>query len=292
MEARQPFSRLGWALFAQMAVMLAAQWGVLLLARAARPGLLGEPVFLWAASVLGAYGLGIPAACLVLWGTAAPPAPARRPLGPVRFAALWAGSVGLAYLANGATLLLTGLLGRLRGAAVVNPVESIGLYPLPLQLLLAGLIAPAAEELLFRRLLLRRLRPYGERFALVASALCFGLFHGNLNQFFYAFLLGLVLAELALSTGCLWQAVLLHALVNLFSILWGWLGGPVVVTGVLMLAGAMVPFRLDPRASGPSGRRARNMAALSHQPRRALLRRAVPVPGAVLFDLKGWSVLW
>ena len=39
MEARQPFSRLGWALFAQMAVMLAAQWGVLLLARAARPGL-------------------------------------------------------------------------------------------------------------------------------------------------------------------------------------------------------------------------------------------------------------
>ena len=201
MEARQPFSRLGWALFAQMAVMLAAQWGVLLLARAARPGLLGEPVFLWAASVLGAYGLGIPAACLVLRGTAAPPAPARRPLGPVRFATLWAGSVGLACLANGATLLLTGLLGRLRGAAVVNPVESIGLYPLPFQLLLAGLIAPAAEELLFRRLLLRRLRPYGERFALVASALCFGLFHGNLNQFFYAFLLGLVLAELALSTG-------------------------------------------------------------------------------------------
>ncbi|MFR2332489.1 MAG: lysostaphin resistance A-like protein, partial [Flavonifractor plautii] len=246
MEARQPFSRLGWALFAQMAVMLAAQWGVLLLARAARPGLLGEPVFLWAASVLGAYGLGIPAACLVLRGTAAPPAPARRPLGPVRFATLWAGSVGLACLANGATLLLTGLLGRLRGAAMVNPVESIGLYPLPFQLLLAGLIAPAAEELLFRRLLLRRLRPYGERFALVASALCFGLFHGNLNQFFYAFLLGLVLAELALSTGCLWQAVLLHALVNLFSILWGWLGGPVVVTGVLMLAGAMVPFRLIP----------------------------------------------
>ena len=261
MEARQPFSRLGWALFAQMAVMLAAQWGVLLLARAARPGLLGEPVFLWAASVLGAYGLGIPAACLVLWGTAAPPAPARRPLGPVRFAALWAGSVGLAYLANGATLLLTGLLGRLRGAAVVNPVESIGLYPLPLQLLLAGLIAPAAEELLFRRLLLRRLRPYGERFALVASALCFGLFHGNLNQFFYAFLLGLA----------------------------GRPGGGDGCADAGRRHGA-VPA--DPRASGPSGRRARNMAALSHQPRRALLRRAVPVPGAVLFDLKGWSVLW
>ena len=75
--------RLGWALFAQMAVMLAAQWGVLLLARAARPGLLGEPVFLWAASVLGAYGLGIPAACLVLWGTAVRwGRSASRPFGP------------------------------------------------------------------------------------------------------------------------------------------------------------------------------------------------------------------
>lgn len=246
MEARQPFSRLGWALFAQMAVMLAAQWGVLLLARAARPGLLGEPVFLWAASVLGAYGLGIPAACLVLRGTAAPPAPARRPLGPVRFAALWAGSVGLACLANGATLLLTGLLGRAPGRGGGQPGGVHRPLPPSVPAPAGRLIAPAAEELLFRRLLLRRLRPYGERFALVASALCFGLFHGNLNQFFYAFLLGLVLAELALSTGCLWQAVLLHALVNLLSILWGRLGGPVVVTGVLMLAGAMVPFRLIP----------------------------------------------
>ena len=136
--------------------------------------------------------------------------------------------------------------GRTGGPSRLFIMRPVATTLLMVAILLAGLIAPAAEELLFRRLLLRRLRPYGERFALVASALCFGLFHGNLNQFFYAFLLGLVLAELALSTGCLWQAVLLHALVNLFSILWGWLGGPVVVTGVLMLAGAMVPFRLIP----------------------------------------------
>lgn len=224
MEARQPFSRLGWALFAQMAVMLAAQWGVLLLAGPARPGLLGEPVFLWAASVLGAYGLGIPAACLVLWGTAAPPAPAaaagagplRGPLGRLRGAGL-SGEWGYPAPHRPA--------GAAPGRGGGQPVESIGLYPLPLQLLLARAHRPAAEELLFRRLLLRRLRPMGSALRWWPPPLCFGLFHGNLNQFFYAFLLGLVLAELALSTGCLWQAVLLHALVNLFSILWGWLGG-------------------------------------------------------------------
>lgn len=129
MEARQPFSRLGWALFAQMAVMLAAQWGVLLLARAARPGLLGEPVFLWAASVLGPDGLGIPAACLVLRGTAAPPAPAAvrwgrsasRPFGP----APWGWPIWRMGLPCSSPACWGGAPGRGGG----QPVESIGLSP-------------------------------------------------------------------------------------------------------------------------------------------------------------------
>lgn len=252
MEARQPFSRLGWALFAQMAVMLAAQWGALLLAGAVRPALLEEPVFLWAASVLGTYGLGMPAACLVLRGTEAPPAPARRPLGPVRFAALWAAAMGLAYAVNTATLLFTGLLGRLRGEAVVNPVETLAVYPPALNALLVCVIAPVCEELLFRGLLLGRLRPYGERFALAASALCFGLFHGNLNQFFYAFVLGLVLGGLMLVTGSLRQTVLLHALVNGFSLLQSGLGGAAVVLA-LILAGLFALPRLFSVLEGRSG---------------------------------------
>ena len=72
---------------------------------------------------------------------------------------------------------------------------------------------------MFRRLLLARLRPYGEKFAVVASALCFGLFHGNLNQVFYAFAIGLVFAYVALRTGRLWQVMLLHAMVNSISVL-------------------------------------------------------------------------
>ena len=81
-------------------------------------------------------------------------------------------------------------------------------------LLLGCAIAPVCEELLFRRLLLERLRPYGERFALWASALCFGLFHGNFSQFFYACAIGVLFAGVVLKTGRLRQAMLLHALIN------------------------------------------------------------------------------
>lgn len=60
---------------------------------------------------------------------------------------------------------------------------------------MAGVIIPIAEELIFRALIYKRLRSaYGVGFALFISALCFGIFHGNLIQGVYAFLLGLLLA--------------------------------------------------------------------------------------------------
>ena len=75
---RERFSRLGWALAAQMAAMLAVQTALLLAAQALAPALVRSGVFLWLVSVLSAYGAGVPAAWLVLRGTEeAPPQPGR-----------------------------------------------------------------------------------------------------------------------------------------------------------------------------------------------------------------------
>ena len=46
---------------------------------------------------------------------------------------------------------------------------------------------------MFRKLLIDRIVPFGQRVAVVVSGLAFGLFHGNFYQFFYAFSLGAVL---------------------------------------------------------------------------------------------------
>ena len=138
----------------------------------------------------------------------------RDSLGPGRFFRSYLAGLGLMYLVNLATLALMGLVGLLRGQTVENPVDNMADYPLVLNLLLGCVIAPVCEEYLFRGLLLNRLRPYGERFAVWASALCFGLFHGNFSQFFYACAIGVLFAGVVLKTGRLRQAMLLHALIN------------------------------------------------------------------------------
>lgn len=77
-----------------------------------------------------------------------------------------------------------------------------------------GLGAPVVEELVFRGLIMRGLQPYGRRFAVFASALLFGIFHGNLVQSPYAFVVGLILGYTAMEYSILW-AMVLHMLNNL-----------------------------------------------------------------------------
>ena len=202
------------ALLAVLCIAPAWATALLLAAQALAPVLVRSGVFLWLVSVLSAYGAGVPAAWLVLRGTEeAPPQPGA-PLGPGRFFRSYLAGLGLMYLVNLATLALMGLVGLLRGQTVENPVDNMADYPLVLNLLLGCVIAPVCEEYLFRGLLLNRLRPYGERFAVWASALCFGLFHGNFSQFFYACAIGVLFAGVVLKTGRLRQAMLLHALIN------------------------------------------------------------------------------
>lgn len=80
--------------------------------------------------------------------------------------------------------------------------------------LYASLIAPIWEEVLFRGYILRTLRPYGKRFAVLGSALLFGLFHGNLLQTPYAVAVGLVLGYITVEYSIGW-AILLHMFNNL-----------------------------------------------------------------------------
>ena len=81
--------------------------------------------------------------------------------------------------------------------------------------LLTYVCAPIFEEWIFRKEIIDRTRKYGEKTAIVVSALCFGLFHGNVRQFFYAFGLGLIFGYMYVRTSKLWYSMLMHALVNL-----------------------------------------------------------------------------
>lgn len=77
-------------------------------------------------------------------------------------------------------------------------------------------IAPFTEELLFRGLVFQRLRSFlSFAPAAACSAFLFGLIHGNMIQFLYALLLGLVLAYICEKRGSLRDSFLFHMTANL-----------------------------------------------------------------------------
>ncbi len=85
---------------------------------------------------------------------------------------------------------------------------------LPVAIAIPVVIGPILEELIFRKLMLDRTKHYGEKTAIIFSALCFGLFHGNLTQFLYASVVELFLGYVYCKTGKVLYTMIMHMLLN------------------------------------------------------------------------------
>jgi membrane protease YdiL (CAAX protease family) len=119
--------------------------------------------------------------------------------------------VGVLYAASTITALL---LQHTNTKDFAN--EAIGDQPLPVAILFTVILAPVFEEILFRHLVLDRLLYLGDWSALLISSLFFGLFHTNLYQFLYAWMVGLVLGYIHIMTGRMIYNIGLHMFINLF----------------------------------------------------------------------------
>lgn len=81
------------------------------------------------------------------------------------------------------------------------------------------ILGPIAEEIVFRALTYRRARAYcGIRWAVLISAFLFGLYHGNVIQFLYAFGIGILLALIYEKSGSLMVCIAAHMCVNLWAV--------------------------------------------------------------------------
>ncbi len=85
-----------------------------------------------------------------------------------------------------------------------------------------GIIAPIAEEMIFRWLVYLRLR---DHFSVMASAVIsaafFGIYHGNIPQAIYAFILGALFAWFLEMGGNKWTSVFLHVGANTWILIFG-----------------------------------------------------------------------
>ena len=84
-----------------------------------------------------------------------------------------------------------------------------------LQFLYIVILAPLIEEILYRGVILGSLAKYGQGTAILVSAVCFGLMHGNIPQAVSAFGTGLIYAVIAINCGSIYPSLMIHMINNL-----------------------------------------------------------------------------
>ncbi len=99
-----------------------------------------------------------------------------------------------------------------------SPIEFFGTSTLGIVLgfLVAGFVAPAAEEIVFRGVLFAQLRcAWGDAAAVIVSALLFAAIHLNAVAFVPLAFVGVVLALMFRRTGSLWGSIISHGIYNI-----------------------------------------------------------------------------
>jgi len=215
--ARKQFSILGLGTFAILGIGTTAQILLMVVMTVLWPQWGGHPWGMWILTFVPLYLVAVPIGLLILRKVPAKPLE-RQSLKAGTFFVFAAVSVFMMYAGNLLGNLVTVLLQLIPGIAAENPILSYAMDSSVLpKVLLMVILAPIIEEYIFRKVLIDRMHIYGEKLAVVTSALMFGLFHGNLSQFFYAYALGLVFGYVYLKTGKLRYSICLHMLINLLG---------------------------------------------------------------------------
>ena len=100
--------------------------------------------------------------------------------------------------------------------------SSTGYYPFWLfvvNLIMTAILPAICEETAHRGMLLKSLSGYGYKKAIIISALLFGLLHLNIEQFFYATIIGLYLGYLSILCDTIYPAIIIHFMNNGIGVL-------------------------------------------------------------------------
>ena len=94
-----------------------------------------------------------------------------------------------------------------------------GVLGFMLTLISTAIIPALVEEFACRGVIFGLLKEHSEGFAVLVSAILFGIIHGNFIQIPFAFMVGLALEVIRLKTGTLWIAILVHFCNNFVSVI-------------------------------------------------------------------------
>ena len=223
--AKQNFSKLGGSFVLGTFVIFAVQLLPSGIIQQVKPEWMQNGNFALIITLVPMYVIGMP---FLIWLLK------RLPASAPEYHRMSAGQFGVAaiicyalmYCSNIIGNIITFIVGLLKGGMVENTILNIAVsHNMLLTFIYMVILAPVFEEYIFRKLIVDRAVRYGQGVAVVLSGLMFGLFHGNLNQFAYAFVLGMFWAFLYVKTGNIKITIALHMIFN-------FIGG---ILGVLIL---------------------------------------------------------
>lgn len=217
-ENKKVFNRIGLAMFVSMILVNVIQIIFFNIIGKVNPDLLSSSWINYIALAISYYLIGFPVFYFMIKGLPEGEKREDKKLGVWEIVKFCFISYSLMYIFNFLTNIFIILISIFKGSEVVNPLQNIieG-SSLILTLIFVGILSPIIEEMMFRGIMLNKLRRYGDKVAIVTTALLFGLFHANFSQFFYATVLGLIFAYVTLKTGTIKYSIILHIFVNMMG---------------------------------------------------------------------------
>ena len=216
---KKMLSRAGFALLAVFLIDFALEIGASVIFSTFLPNVYKSVYFPVCAQIVCNYMIATPIGILILRTMI-------KPIEERENKKLGAGALALWVCVSIAAMIIGSRIGSAVNSLIENAIgrgshsalDTItNALPLWLSFVLMVVAAPIAEELLFRRGLTEALRPWGWKLAILLSGVLFGVFHGNLEQFFYTTFLGILLGYVYLYTGKVRYSIFLHMAVNLIS---------------------------------------------------------------------------
>lgn len=217
---RRTLSRVGIAFCLLMLITQLAAAGLSAVVLHFAPQWTQQGWYLWALSQAPQYLLGVPVLLLVLRGAPCVPAPEKQRISAGRWLSYFAIAMAFTILGNLVSVAVTTGIGLLKPSGTVqNPIVSVAQAGNAwYNLWFGAILAPVMEELVFRKLLYAKIGQYGQKTYIWVGALLFGLYHGNLSQLIYAFLLGALMCYIYSKTGAIHNTILLHMALNFYGI--------------------------------------------------------------------------
>lgn len=219
MAPKQQLNKVCLAAAIMLITVLAVSFIIEFVAFRLSPKILDTNWYAWAVTAISVVGVGLP----VLYATLRRiPETEHREIVKLRvskFIMIFFICVAAMYITNVLGVVVNLGIAGIKGEDVINPaLEAMKGSNFVLTFIYGVLIAPVAEELLFRKLLLDKLRRFGDVPAALLTGFAFGLFHMNLSQFFYAAALGIIFAYITLKTNTVRYSIMLHMMINFIGV--------------------------------------------------------------------------